>query len=488
MDDLCKLDARTISSGVAAGELSACEIVSASISRIRELDDVLHAFFTVAEDSAYEHARDIDRRVKEGQDLGSLAGVPVGVKDVLFTKGIPTTGGCLAYSDFVPDADDPVVSRLVAADAIVVGKTATSELAYGPSQSALFPQAANPWDISLSPGNSSSGSAAAVAAGLVPVALGTDGGGSIRCPASFCGVFGIKPSRGRVPSFRDARYPGLSSWRSLGHTGPITRTVADAALVMSAISGPDPRDGASLPEADLPWLDVSAPAGLEGIRIGYSVNWGYATVDEAVEVYFEAAIEVLQTLLGATLVEARPAWADLGPVMDPLIAADSDLAAMRKMQADKQCFRSPSILTLLSREWSAEDLTSAMAARDQLCVEMARLMQDLDFLVTPTVATTPFPLEDLGPKNEAGTLREISDWCPFTQIANITGQPASSVPVGWTGPGLPVGMQIVGRKFDDLGVLRVSAAFEEAARWADRWPPVEQHNNCRGRGSEVRTM
>lgn len=469
---LWMLDARTIARGVGDGSLSALEVVGSVLDRIAEVNDSLHAFCTVDAGHAREVAASIDRRVRAGEPVGPLAGVPVGVKDVLFTQGLRTTGCCVAYQDFVPDYDDVAVSRLRNADAVVVGKTTTSELAYGPGRNPVSPQTANPWDVSLTPGNSSSGSAAAVATGMGPISLGTDGGGSIRCPASFCGVFGLKPSRGRVPSFRDPRYPGLSSWRSLGTTGPITRTVHDAALTMSVIAGPDPRDRVALPALTADWLSATEPASLSGLRLVHSLDWGHATVDDAVRRCFQGALELLADGLGATLVEADPPWGDPSAVTEVMVAADADLEGMRRLREQHPSFGSPSINALLDHDWTAEDFTTAMMASDALCAQMSDYMTGFDVLVTPTIASLPFPLTEEGPYDAAGRLRPIADWCPFTQLMNHTGQPAASVPIGSTPEGIPVGMQIVGGKFDDLLVLRVAAAIEAAQPWRELWPPI----------------
>ena len=472
MTQLWEMDATDVARGVAAGEFSALEVVDVTLERIGQLDHLLHSYSEVAEVSARDAARSVDARVARGERVGPLAGVPVGVKDVIFTEGVRTSGCCSAYGDFVPEEDDVVVSRMRAADAIVVGKTTTSELAYGPGLTPFTPQAVNPWDLNLSPGNSSSGSASAVAAGLATVALGTDGGGSIRCPASFCGIFGMKPSRGRVPAIRDPRYPGLSSWHSLGHCGPMTRTVADAALMMSVIAGPDARDPFALPGEQLPWIQAATPGTLSGLKILYSEDFGYARVDPQVLEVFRRGLHVLESDLGATLVAAQPGWADPGPIMDALIAADTDLREMRRMQAELDCFRSPSIRALLDRDWSAEDLTSALVARHGICALMAEYMDGYDLVVSPTVSVLPFALTDEGPRDDTGALMEISEWCPFTQVANMTGQPAASVPAGRSANGLPVGIHFMGHMFQDLLVIRAAAAFEAASPPVDRWPAM----------------
>jgi aspartyl-tRNA(Asn)/glutamyl-tRNA(Gln) amidotransferase subunit A len=279
-----------------------------------------------------------------------------------------------------------------------------------------------------------------------PVALGSDGGGSIRFPASFCGVFGLKPSRGRVPVFpssSDPAYPGLSSWRTLGHIGPISRTVADATLVLESIAGPDPRDPLSVNSDADPWLESVAGGEVAGRRVVYSADWGYAVVDPAIRRAVDKAVTVLEGVLGAHVTAADPGWDDPGAVMKPLIAADSDLHGMRAMRDASGAFTTPGIAEMLATEWSAEDLTTALFARDRISMTLTEFMADFDLLVTPTVAVLPFPADAYGPMSESGVPIELTDWSPFTFPINLTGQPAATVPVGWTDDGLPIGMQIV---------------------------------------------
>ncbi len=270
---------------ITVGETSALAAVEASLARIAALDDALGAFCTVTAEQARREAQEIDRRIATGEAVGPLAGVPFAVKDLISTAGVRTTFGSPLYADNVPDEDDIVVERLRAAGAIMVGKTNTSEFGYGPiGRNPLFPPTRNPWKTELTPGGSSAGSSVAVATGMVPLALGSDGGGSIRIPASLNGIFGIKPSWGRVPVYpgcRDETAPGASGWEALEHIGPLTRTVADAALALSILSGPSPKDRHSLPAEQIDWLDIAAPLA-PGLRIAFSADLGFAHVDPEV--------------------------------------------------------------------------------------------------------------------------------------------------------------------------------------------------------------
>ena len=248
---MATLGATEIAALVRTRAMSAREAVDASLAAIEAADGELNAFVTMAPAGARADADEIDRRIAAGDDVGPLAGVPVAIKDLLFTAGVRTTFGSAHYANFVPDQDDIAVARLRAAGAVVVGKTNTSEFGYGAvPRNALFAETRNPWNTALSPGGSSAGSAVAVAAHLVPLALGSDGGGSIRVPAALAGIVGFKPSFGRVPVYpgcRDDSLPGVSGWESLEHIGPMTRSVADAALAYDVLAGPDPRDRHSLP-------------------------------------------------------------------------------------------------------------------------------------------------------------------------------------------------------------------------------------------------
>ena len=246
-NEICRLDAVSLASKIRAKELSPTEVIEAVLARMDQLEPMLHAFCTQTPDLARAEAKRIEQAIADGDEIGPLAGVPVGIKDLVCTKGIKTTSGSFAYEEFVPDEDDVVVERLKAAGAIIIGKTNVPEFGYsGAGHNPVFPTTCNPWNIERTSGGSSAGSGAAVAAGMGPFAIASDGGGSIRIPAAHCGLFGIKASMGRVPLYpgtKDERYPGVSSWESIEHIGPVSRTVADGALMLSVIgSGPDPRD------------------------------------------------------------------------------------------------------------------------------------------------------------------------------------------------------------------------------------------------------
>ena len=474
--EIGRMDALTLAARVRDGSLSAAEVTEATLDRIARLEPEIYAFTTVTASLARAAARAVDARLAAGEDPGPLAGVPVGIKDLVATAGVRTAMGSPLYRDFVPDEDDIVVERLKAAGAIIIGKTNVPEFGYsGASHNPIGEATRNPWNLSLTPGGSSSGSGAAVAAGLGPIAIGSDGGGSIRVPAAHCGLFGLKPSMGRVPLYpgcRDPRYPGLSSWESLEHIGPISRTVADAALMMQVIAGPDPRDRYSIPGSDVDYL-AATHEDVRGLRVAYSEDWGYAAVDPEVRRVVREAAAVFASDLGCHVEEVHPGW---GPEIFAsfwgLVAADTDLSGLRRLMQGREHEMSPHLVELLRHPWTAEDFTDAKMARQRVCNLLWRLMADYDLLLTPTVAVPPFAMHTQGPEIIEGRMVAPTAWLAFTFPLNMSGQPAASIPAGFTADGLPVGLQIVGRHLDDRTVLRAAAAFESARPWAAQWPSL----------------
>lgn len=476
MSGICRADAATLAAKVRAKEISPVEIVDAVLARMENLEPVLHAFCTPTPELARETAKRLEGEIMAGKEVGPLAGVPVGVKDLIATQGIKTVSGSWAYADFVPDEDDVVVERLKAAGAIILGKTNVPEFGYsGVGHNPVFAATRNPWNTDLTPGGSSAGSAAAVATGMGPLALGSDGGGSVRIPASFSGLFGMKASMGRVPLYpgvKDERYPGISSWEALEHIGPISRTVADGALMLSVIAGPDDRDTRSLPnQAGFDWLE-SLKGGLKGLRIAYSADWGYAAVDERVRKIVGDAVAVFERDLGCVVEEADPGWENPYDGFWAMVVRESDLRGMRAMAKELGDKMSRHLRTLLDTDWTVEQLTDAIVTRKAVNNAMWRFMRKYDLLLTPTLAVPPFEVGIQGPTVIAGRPVEPFEWLHFTYPFNLTGHPAASVPAGWTDDGLPVGLQIVGRHLDDALVLRACACFEEAQPWRHRWPPM----------------
>ena len=467
-DALLDEDATTLAALIRGGDVSAQEVTQAAINRMEQREPQIQAFCTATPQLALQQAAAVDAKRARGEALGALAGVPLAVKDLICTAGVKTTSGSHAYADFVPEEDDITVERLLAADAVLLGKTTAPEFGYsGVGHNPLFPSPRNPWDLSKTPGGSSAGSGAALAARLCPIALGSDGGGSVRIPAAHCGVFGLKASMGRVPLWpgcRDERYPGVSSWESLEHIGPMTRSVRDSALIMSVMAGPDMRDRHSIPCNDVDWL-ASLEKPLSGLRIAFSADFGYIAVDPEVRDIVTHAARRFARELGAELDEVDPGIADEGATFAALVAFESDLTGMRHMLAELGARMSPHLSAMLQHDWRAETFTDANTARKKLCNQMWRFMQHYDLLLSPTLAVPPFPLNMQGPEIIDGRMVRSDHWLSFCFPFNFTGQPAASVPAGFTASGLPIGMQIVGRHLDDGLVLAASAAFERIQPW-----------------------
>jgi aspartyl-tRNA(Asn)/glutamyl-tRNA(Gln) amidotransferase subunit A len=474
---ICRMDAVSLARRIRSKELSATEVTEAVLRRMEVLEPYLHAFCTPTPEVARAAAKAVDAQIAKGEPIGPLAGVPIGIKDLVATKGIKTVMGSKLYEEFIPDEDDIVVERLKAAGAVIIGKTNVPEFGYsGVGHNPVFETTRNPWNLAMTSGGSSAGSGASVAAGVAPFAIGSDGGGSVRIPSAHCGLYGIKASMGRValyPGCRDERYPGVSSWETLEHIGPMSRTVADSALMLSVIAGPDPRDRYSIPTADFDYLEAAQPSSLKGLRIAYSEDWGYAAVDPEVRRVVSEAVAVFEKELGCHVERANPGWrSDAGATFWTLVAADTDLTGMRKLIAGREREISPHLVDLVMKPWTGADFTDAHTQRKAICNTMWRFMSNYDLLITPTLAVPPFPVHMQGPEIIEGRMGRNADWLCFTFPANLTGQPAASIPAGFTKDGLPVGLQIIGRHLDDRTVLRASAAFEQARPWAHKWPAL----------------
>jgi aspartyl-tRNA(Asn)/glutamyl-tRNA(Gln) amidotransferase subunit A len=474
-NEICRMDAIHLAGEIRARNLSPVEVVDAVLDRMDRLEPALHAFCTPTPDAARADAERIEADLAAGRDVGPLAGVPVGIKDLVATKGVPTVMGSWAYRDFVPDEDDVVVERLKDAGAIVLGKTNVPEFGYsGVGHNPVFETTVNPWNVERTSGGSSAGSGAAVAAGMGPFAIGSDGGGSVRIPSSFCGLVGVKASWGRVPLYpgvKDERYPGVSSWESLEHIGPMSRTVADGALMLSVIAGPDDRDRNTLPAPDFDWLRA-LEGDVKGLRVAYSADWGYAAVDPRVREVVGRAVEVFARDLGCEVEEADPGWENPYEAFWGVVINETDLVGMRRLADELGDRMTPHLREVLQQDWTAEQLTSAVVARKGVYNRMWRFMRTYDLLLTPTLAVPPFELGIQGPTVIDGREVDQFEWLAFTFPMNLTGNPAATVPAGFTDDGLPIGLQIIGRHLDDPTVLRAAAAFEKAAPWADRWPPL----------------
>ncbi|MBI3636200.1 MAG: amidase [Candidatus Rokubacteria bacterium] len=464
-DELIWRSALDLAGLIRSKQISPLDLTEAVLARIAALNPRLNAFCLVAEDPARRDAREAEIAVMKGEPLGALHGVPVSIKDVIFTRGLRTTGGSRLFADAVPEEDAVAVSRLRAAGGVVLGKTNTSEFGHKAiTDNPMFGVTRNPWNEAFTPGGSSGGAAAAVASGLGPIALGTDGGGSIRLPAAFCGIYGIKPSWGRVP-----QYPGFPGWDLLGCTGPLAWTVRDAAAVLDVVAGSDDRDRHSLPREDGTYIDA-CDDGIKGLHVAWTPDLGYARVDPRVlEVCQNAAAEFES--LGCHVEVVNPGWENLEDAFGTIVAAQfyahwSDQLPAAEADLD------PTLVKLIRRGGSvtARDYVLAAEKAKTYWTEVHTFLARFDLLLTPTVAVPPFPVGERPPRTIAGEDVSVLGWMPFTYPFNLTGQPAASVPAGFTENGLPVGLQIVGRRHADRTVLAASAAFEAACPWTGRRP------------------
>ncbi|MEW6298279.1 MAG: amidase [Thermodesulfobacteriota bacterium] len=465
-EDLCFAPAVEIAALIREKKVSPVDVTEAFLARIDKINPQLNAYVTLTPDLAREAARGAEAAVMAGVSLGPLHGVPFSVKDLVFTAGVRTTAGSQVFRDFIPEADSVVVARLKAAGGIMLGKTNTPEFGYkATTENLVFGDTRSPWALEKTPGGSSGGAGAATAAGLAPLSVGTDGGGSIRIPASFCGIYGLKPTFGRVPSL-----PGFGGWHSLSHTGPMTRTVADAALMMDVIALPDERDRLCIPTAPQSFSQALQNVPRK-VRVGWTRDLGYAAVDPQVVRAVEQAIPAFREI-GWDVEEAHPGFSDPVEIFNTTVRAENYVVA-GDLLARHADLLDPGMRAFaqLGAGITALDYLRANQERAQLCVRLATFFDTYDLLVTPTVAVPPFPI-NTRPKEIAGRKVHVIGWIAFTYPFNLTGNPAASVPCGWTDDGLPIGLQIVGRRFDDALVLQASAAFEQVRPWRQRRPPI----------------
>lgn len=472
--DLCYLPATELTGMIAGRELSAVEVLDAVLDRLDRVDPKLNAFCVVLEEEARASARAADEAVARGDELGPLHGVPFSLKDLTPTQGVRTTLGSKAFANNIPDRNAVFVDRLLAAGGIFFGKTTTPELGNkalcdGP----LFGETNNPWKLTHVSGGSSGGAAAAVASGVGPIAEGSDAGGSIRVPASCCGVVGLKPSYGRIPY-----YPGFSPFETLIHYGPITRTVGDCALMLQAMSGPHPRDVYSIEDTSFDFPAAVREPDLRGLRIGYSRTFGFNPVEPEVVEHTDRAAAAFAEL-GAEVIERDP---DVPDPREAEITFWRVLAGTLANDLVLPALSSPDELDVHLRElWEASKSISALDLyrvnplfRGEFYWRMCDYFDEFDLLLTPTLAVVPFPHPGgpAGPAEVNGEpIERFAGW-HLTYPFNLTGQPAITVPCGFSAEGLPIGLQIAGPRHADAAVLRAAAAYEQAAPWAQHRPPV----------------
>ena len=471
--DLAFAPATQLRQLIDAGQVSCVELAELFYQRIEEFNPQLNAYLTLCPEQALETAGKAQDARQRGESRGPLHGIPISVKDLEMTRGVTTTLGSALFRDRVPEYDSVVVERVKAAGAIILGKTNTPEFGLsGTTENKLGEPCRNPWDTTRTPGGSSGGAGAALAAGLCTLATGSDGGGSIRIPASFSGVFGIKPSQGRVPRYGGYGRPAANHF---SQSGPMSRSVADTALLLQVLAGPDPRDPTSMREIP-PDFAAQLHQGVKGWRIAWSPDLGYAGVDAEVLRVTEAAARVFAEL-GAT-------------VESPQLEIENPFAAFWDVFATASYTSYGHLLAARGSEFTdygrrafqhgmtvtGADLSRALLRVDQLRRQMETFFDDYDLLLTPTMATPAFPIEQRPTVIGGKEVEPFWGYLPFTFPINMTGQTAASIPCGFAADtgntGMPIGLHIIGPRGSEAKVLQAAAAFEEARPWTDKRPAV----------------
>lgn len=459
------LPLRELLSRYRSRRLSPVEVVDAFLERIEALNPRLNAFVTVTGEQARQEAKEAERRWLQGADVPPLLGIPFSVKDTLPTKGVRTTFGSRLFSDLVPDEDAAAVAALRRAGAILIGKTNSPALGWiGATHNKLFGATANPWDTTVTAGGSSGGAAVAASCALAPINVGTDGGGSLRIPASFTGTVGFKPSYGRVPN-----YPTGPGW-GLQHIGPIARTVEDAAIALDAMSAADERDPYSLPPAGISYARAIEEAP-KRLRILFAPDLGYAeAVDpEIADICRQAAARMES--LGHEVVEADPRWSSPMETWRTLFVAGVALR-LGPFAAERRDDIEDKLLEFIAegQRLAPDAYYRAWLAKNDWWQQVRATFESYDLVMSPVTACMPFATGLDTPGSIAGQPVSFYGWAPFTVPYNLTGNPAISVPAGRARSGLPVGVQIAGRRFADATVLAVATAYERIYSWSH--PPL----------------
>jgi aspartyl-tRNA(Asn)/glutamyl-tRNA(Gln) amidotransferase subunit A len=461
--------ATELAAAIRKREVSPVETTAAALERIGALNPHYNAYLTVCADEATAAAKDAEAAVARAGDLGALHGVPVSVKDLMYTKGVRSTGGSLIFEDFVPDRDAPLVRRLRAAGAIILGKTNTPEFGISATtENKLGPPCRNPWDPARTSGGSSGGAGVAAATGMGSLHIGSDGGGSIRIPSSLCGVFGIKPTVGRIPQYT-REWGGYGSWPTLSQAGPMARTVEDAALLLDVLAGPEPGDPFALPATD---SFAPRQTGRLGLRVAWTPDMSWAAIDPEVRGICEAAARRFADL-GCEVEEATPQIeeAALGATF-LTIAGPGDTAVWGELLDGNRDKLAPYTINMMEGSQRITGANYVKAERQRMAFwrECDAFLATYDLLLMPTLATPAFPIGQPPDEIDGRAVNPFS-WTPFTMLFNLTGQPAASLPAGWTAGGLPVGLHVIARAFRERTIIDAAYAYQQAFPWQDRRPP-----------------
>jgi amidase len=449
-------------------EISCEELIRATLARIERVNPELNAIVTLCGERALAASCEADARLARGDAPGVLHGLPIAHKDLVATAGVRTTFGSTLFRDHVPAQDDFIVTRLRDAGAIAIGKTNTPEFGAGSQTfNEVFGETRNPYDPSTTCGGSSGGAGVALAAGLIPIADGSDMGGSLRNPASFCNVVGFRPSPGRVPD-----YPSVRGWQTLSVLGPMARSVEDCALLFSAMAGPDPRSPISLEQ---PGEGFAAPLGRDfrNVRVAWSSDFGGLPVDRRVVAALEEKRCVFEETLGCRVDEAVPDFSDADEIFQVLRAWAFFLDFATASEAVLAQLKDTIVWNIeRGRNLSAAEVGAVERKRTRLYHRVREFMQTHEFLLLPVSQVPPFDINERYVREIEGVaMKTYIDWMKSCYFITTTGLPAISVPCGFTPEGLPVGIQIVGRHHDDHGVLQLAYAFEQATQTGKRRPP-----------------
>jgi len=473
-EDICFMSATEMLEKIKTQELTSAEITETIIERIEKVNPSINAYCTTTFDLARGMAKSADNAVKRGERLGLIHGIPTSIKDLMQTKGIKTTFGSKLHEDFIPEQDDVAVQRLIASGCVLLGKTNTPEFGHiALTNNKLFGETKNPWDTEKNSGGSSGGAASAVASGIGPLALGSDGGGSIRVPSSCCGVYGLKPTFGRIPS-----YPRIGiAFNSMDHYGPIVRFVKDAALMLNVMKGHHPADNNSFPDDDIDYVKIieNKP---KKLKIGYSMTLGFGKALEE---------EVKENILNGVQKFERFDW----EVEEAKLKIRNPDSAFKTLVSTGHAYDlqkdfnnrledlSPDLIgsIKLGLDNSSMNIGKAKEQRKRIYEVMYQYFKNYDILITPTLPCPAFKPGWLETGTTFPTIGKkslnITSWMTYTYPFNMTGLPAASIPSGWTNSGLPIGMQIVGKRYDEKTVLQVSKVFEEISPWQEKRPKFD---------------
>ncbi len=483
-EDIFYMPAYEMREKINTQEITSEEITEIIIERIEKINPIINAYCTPTFDLARELAKKADQAVKNGEKLGLLNGVPISIKDETETKGIRTTYGSKLMENNIPGTDAIFIKRLRDSGVVILGKTNTPAFGYkGETDNLIFGKTKNPWNIERTPGGSSGGAASAVASGLCPIATGSDGGGSIRIPSSFCGVFGIKATFGRVPQnlMQTSGYLG-----TLVHKGPIVRYVKDAALVLDIIAGQDDSDRYSVPKPKDSYFEKIDETPKK-LKIGYSFDLGFAeSLDTEVEKTVFNGIQKFEDF-GWSIDRSKIKLKKRNPELTMTIIWSSGFAySLGRFLKAWEHKMDPAFVKLIKMglNYSARQIKTAEIYRELIYADICNAFKKVDILITPTLACTAFEIGNssmIFDIDDETNLTNITingknitalGWLPFTYPFNMSGHPAASIPCGWSNNGLPVGMQIVGKRFDELTILQASRAFEEISPWQDKKPEL----------------